>query len=119
MDILKVRDELEKALKDVSARTGVDIKLGAIHYNDITFTASLKGTVHAIGDKSGEQLAYEQGVARKGGKADSFGKTFTMNGKQYKIVAYDSKAKKYPIIARDLNSGVNYKFEIGVTLRAE
>ena len=56
----------------------------------------------------------------EGLEADDFGAVFTtIDGDQYKIVGFKPRSPKYPIIARNIASGKNYKHSVSkvVTLK--
>lgn len=44
----------------------------------------------------------------------SYGQTFVWKGNIYKVIDLNTKAPKYPIVAENINTGVNYRFNTDV-----
>lgn len=106
-----VREELNKAIADVLNKYGMTGEIGSVSYNEAGFHSTLKAQVKDVGNgKSGAQLEYEN-VARKFGiDPKSFGKTFTSQGKTFRIVGINPRARTMPILAIEIATGAEYKF---------
>ena len=104
-----IRTEIDKALAAVAAKHGVEFSLGTIRFSD----TDLRGTLKCVSaDKDAGRKMFERDAFRVGVKKDAYGKTFTSNGKTFRITGINTRAKKYPICAETVNRGDKYKFPV-------
>jgi hypothetical protein len=94
---LKVlRPEIEKALKDLGGRFGIDFSLGRGTYNHSGVNGSLVLEMAARDEasgKSGAQVLFERHAPLFGLKPDDFGREFTHSRKRFKIVGINPNSK--------------------------
>lgn len=114
--IKQMRAEMNQALSKISERYDVAIEIGTIRYSDTGFTAKVEGVVTADPEDL-EKVAKAKFLREIAGdyriREEDFGKKFTENGRQYRIVGFNSRAHRYPVIAENIN-GVKYKFQANV-----
>ena len=113
-----IRADLEAALKAVGQKHNILFKTGAMSYNELYFTMSMKGSfLNAIGStEDADREEFELYCGRFGLTKEMFGKIFTLVGKDYKIVGIRPKARKYQVSAT--NCGKIFIFEASAVLRA-
>lgn len=95
-----LRDELEKELIDLANRLGIRIKVGAGSFTESNVIFKVEC---AVIDQNGEaQSKTAQDFIRWCGEfglaPTDLHRTFTMTGKQYKIVGLRIRSRKYPVL---------------------
>lgn len=106
-----IRDELSKAIADVLNKHGMSGDFVSGNYSEAGFQLTLKAQLKDVGNgKSGAQLEYEIHARKFGIDPKSFGKTFTSQGKTFRIVGINPRARTMPILAIEIATGVEYKF---------
>jgi hypothetical protein len=96
-DATNIRKDIQKALKEVAEKYNAEISLGNIHYGD---DLRVKLVFYK---KSGNRVLTPQLRAYKA-RADDMNlplelldETFTYEGKVYKLIGYNTRARKFPI----------------------
>ena len=96
-----LRGEIAEALKEVSEKFNIDIKLGHITYSATNFSTRL-----SVATKSDdgvaltkEAMAFERNSKWDGIKAEALGETFRFRGEVYTIAGWNTRARKYPVQA--------------------
>jgi hypothetical protein len=99
--IRMIQMDLRAALDEVGKKHGVSIATGALSYNDLYFTVSLKGRfLDANGSTEEADKAIWALYCRKFGlMSEWFGKMVKIGADTYKIVGIAPKARKYPVLA--------------------
>lgn len=105
-----LRSEMQIALNNVANKHGMVVKLG-----NGTFTSNqfwLKVTFQDDDEGSGsfEETNFKQYASMFGLKPSDFGRTFTYNGKRYKVVGIKPQARRFPIVAERQPDGRRFKF---------
>lgn len=110
-----MRHDILDALEAVEKKHGVRFSLGNITFSANDFRTRLEclSTADASGNSvDPDKVKFEKTAYRVGVKKDAYGKTFTSNGKTFRITGVNPRAKKYPIQAVTINRGKRYKFSI-------
>lgn len=109
--IKEIRVDVQNAL-DMVARTyggHIGFKVGGIRYDSNSFRITVNGF-----DKNAGENVYEvewgKYHALYGFAYDELGKTFSRDGDVYAIVGLKKANRKYPIIARKVSNGKEFKF---------
>lgn len=114
-NIAQIRADIDAALKAVAAKHGVDFTLGRIVFNENEFRGKLTGVARGaaglpnVTPGNPEILALAKNTWL-------FGPTFDIT-KEYKhptlgtvkVVGYNSKAHKFPVIIAQVGTGKRYK----------
>lgn len=108
-----LREAVPAVLSEWAKRNGVVVTASG-RTSFTTRNAVLTLQVSAIDDATGvaqtqEVQAYERMCASQGFPSGICGKPFTVAGKAYEIVGWNSRAKAYPLIYRDVDSGKTFK----------
>lgn len=113
----QLRTYLNNTLKSTPNELGVLIECGNIRYSSDQCTVKL--TVTVTGDKSAAQAKkdiakteFENNAIFFNADPKWFGKTFTSDAEEFKIVGLKVKARRYPILAESLRSHQVYKFPV-------
>lgn len=99
----------EKVLEQISI-PGVIVQSNGGRFSEGEYTLKLKFTLESPAENvyTQEQDLYNQ--AAKLYRLKPLGETFTRNGETYKIVGWNNKARKYPVIGKRVLDGAMYKF---------
>lgn len=103
------RADVDAALASVGEKYGVDIKCGNISYGSNHFDTRLNATKKVVNGVSYEQAEFERVCLIYGFDPEDFGKEFEVQGKTYKLIGFNPKARKKPIIAEC--EGTRYVFD--------
>jgi len=108
-----VSSDIEKALKSVAIKYGINIRTGNGKFTKDTF--DLKLNIARV--VSGKVISKEVNDFKKlasiyGLKASDLGRTFSTAGREFRITGLNTKAHKYPIMAECIKSGGSYKFPV-------
>ena len=108
--VKEIAGEMEKLVKSLEEKYNVKIdRSKGIKYNETEFDMSFKVVVNdpkKVEDKSRKE--FEDWARYFGVNPAGFGQTYVSNGKTLKVVGFNSRAPKFPIILEDLN-GAKYK----------
>lgn len=105
----KFREDFQEAVKDLEDKYNISLTPGSIKYTPTSFTMTVKGLI-SDGSVSGEQAEFERICGLFGKKPEDYGKTFVSNGKTFRLVGINPKARKYPFVGLELGTGKRYKF---------
>lgn len=112
MDLKEIRSEIDEAIAAIGEKYGFTASLGMITYNEIGFHSTLTAKIiESPSGKSGAQVEYEMYARKFGIDPTTFGKHFITMDKEYIIVGIAPKARKFPIIAKNVSTGIEFKFE--------
>lgn len=100
------KEDVNKALAEVSEKHGVVIECGSITYSDIDFTMKLSVTKNDGTD--GKRTLFERECRYYGFKPDDYEREFTYAGKKYKLVGFRPKARKNSCSIVNLQDGKTY-----------
>ena len=104
--------EAEQALQALAEKHGVDVSIGSGNFTQNDFSFKVKAAVKSKDGTvlSREAEAFKVNAPLLGLQESDLGRTFTAQGKTFKITGYNTRAKKMPILAEDEN-GRGYKFD--------
>ena len=109
-----IAERAEQALQNVADELGLTLtyKGGKFDPTTGTFAPKFEFSVETAGEsKFAQQVRLlSSNYPNEWLTASDFGATFTAQGKQFKIFAINLKAPKFPIQAKCLTDGKNYKF---------
>ena len=112
-NLRQMNAEIEQAIKDVTKKYGVEVKLGNTRFSGSN--ASTKFELMTISDSGDvmtkEATDFNRYKNYKGIRAN-LGDSFQYGGKTYTIVGYKPRSHKYPILAKCSNDGKTYKLPI-------
>ena len=117
-EVKEIRSIVEKALTKSLKSKGYSVDLGNIRYTDTDIMSKItisKGS-NADADKRSFETDHAYWCGFKIGGKNPAGKTFTSNGSKFKIVRFDSKKRKYPVICTKKSDGKSYKFAVDTIL---
>lgn len=111
--INEIRVDVEKALKEVERKHGIDLSLGSGSFDSSSFTVKLVATILS-GGMSLEETNFKKAVKSVGHiyklTEEDYLKQFDYNGETFEIVGINTRAPKYPILARNILNESTYKF---------
>jgi hypothetical protein len=111
-----LREAMQEALKQVETDVGVSINIGSISYNDNT--ASVKVEVADVNENgevyNKEAEDYKKYASSYGLDPASLGKSFCHGGKIFIVTGLSTRKRKYPVMAKDAQTGKKYKFPTDV-----
>lgn len=111
-----IRADIDRALAAVGAKHGIGLKIGNIRFTNDTFSTKLEAVV-LTADTATEDVTFAKYAADYKRYAPLYGYPIallnsgqvTHAGKSYTILGYNSRGKRYPIIARNVADGKIYK----------
>ena len=103
------RKDFEDAVVGLEQKYGLTLSLGKITYSDTEFRTPLTAT-KVIEGKTSEQVQFEEHASLFGLKPEDFGKTFTVDGKEYKLIGLCPSAPKWPVVGQRVD-GERFKFK--------
>jgi hypothetical protein len=107
-----LRSDLNKALEAVTKKHGITIDIGTMRYSDDDVKVSLDmRTVKAGEEGMSRSEADYKAACVFNPTLPKYGSRFTSRGKVYTICGYSSRARKYPVLAKNAN-GTTYKFTV-------
>jgi len=107
----RFRLEYNEALKDLAERFQVNIKMEKIIYDTIEFHFRTIVTPKSIGGKSYDQVNFEKNCWMYNLEKTDFGKPFNHQIGSFRICGIDSKKSKYPILAKNIQTGKIARFQ--------
>jgi hypothetical protein len=110
-----LRSDLEKALAAVAKKHDLEFEIGAIRFNEAEASMTLKTKVKGAVTK--EQAIYEFEASMR--NLPAFGATILAEGEEYKILGWNSRAKKFPITALEIKSNKKYKLTVDMVANAQ
>ena len=112
-----LRDDINAALAAVAEKHGIKIGAGSARYLDTTATFKLECVASGAGtgdenasariDKFADAFKRYAPIYFKGLTMDA---TYRIGSADYKIVGYNSRAREYPLLLKEVKSNKVYKF---------
>lgn len=106
--IKNIQDKIKLAIKKIADEEKVSIEFGTVR-----FTAAYYATTMTVKTKEKSESidkAFKAVCSRLGFTQNIMGMQFEGTNGIYEIVDIQTKNRKYPIIAKSISTGVNYKF---------
>lgn len=102
------REDVQKALAEVADKHGVDIKCGKINYSAYNFTMQLDVTKNDE-NTDGKKAIFAQLCRVYGFEPSDYEREFTLNGRKFKLVGFNTKSPKNCCSIVDVFDGHTYK----------
>ena len=126
-----ISQEATAALQAVAAKYGLSVMAGSGSFSPAAFTpkftfspmvavtAAPQGTVPYVtaGSASSIPADFANKAALVGLQASDYGRTFTSQGKTFKITGINLKAHKFPILGTEIRTGKTFKFHADNVVR--
>ena len=113
-NIKDVRDDLTNDLMELGKKYGMTFQMGNIRYSTdqmkFTLTAYVNSQHTNTEKVDVNKVEFTKNAILYGLNAEDFGKEFIVAGKTYVICGLKPKARKYPILGADYQTGKVYKF---------
>ncbi len=113
--VRRVLDECREALESVAEKNGVTLVRKHCTYGQREMPVSFKLLIPEL-NESGEaidpaQTEFRENAWKVGLKQDDWGKRFNFGPDTFAICGIKPRAKKYPLLGRNVVTGKVYKFE--------
>lgn len=107
-----IRREMEAALKPVAEQFGVQIKYLGGRFNDSNFETRFEVAVKDSDGRAVTRMAlhFKQCAVLYGFAPEDLGRKFRHAGVPFEIIGLNPDAPKYPIIAKRVRDGKQYRF---------
>jgi len=109
--LVTLRAELNDALATVLEKHGLSATLGNMRYGDTHFHCKLEVSCGSSDETDRNEFARH--AFAYGLTGDDYGKSFTHDGKSFRIVGFKPRSPKFPIIAENMD-GKRFKFQASV-----
>ena len=118
-NLLEIRVAMNIALGYVEKKFGIVIEVGGASYgqHDATFKVKLS-ILDEAGDSKADKSNFMSYALHRGFDTADFGRDFTSKGRQFKIVGWNRRARKYPVIVKEIATGDAWHFSVSAILRA-
>jgi hypothetical protein len=109
--VKRIQAKLKSFISEIEKEENVKIDFNSIRYNSAYYTTSMKVTTL---EKSEKVTSVFESICRGLGFTQNIiGMKFQGKNGIYEIVDIKTRNRKYPIIVKDLTSGVMYKYTSG------
>lgn len=108
-----LRKDISDMLSVIAKKHNITLSIGNISFSATEFHTKLTGKTNGfgvIGNDKVKDSKFEYGILKLGLPKNIIGKSFTSNNKKYIITEIAPNRPKYPIIAKSLADGKQYKF---------
>lgn len=105
----KLRRDINTALDAVAASHNGEFKVGNIKYDDNSAKIELTFLINGEDGETAEQLEFNKYARAYGFDPVDYGKTLFVDGVPYQFVGFLPKARKYPCLLRNANTGREIK----------
>lgn len=106
--IKSIQDKIKKAISKIEEEENVSIEFSSIRFNVAHYTTQM--TVKTKDKSESVDKAFKSMCVRLGFTQNIIGMQFHGTNGIYEIVDIKTKNRKYPIIAKSLDTNVSYKF---------
>ena len=108
-----IRAEVMAAVAAVMHKYDLSATYKGGRFSNERFSVNLDLDVLAVAS-SGEEMpaSFPKDAARVGLPSDSYGKLFKLRGTLYKITGIKTRNRKYPVLAKNLLDGKQYKLPV-------
>ena len=105
--VRQIAEEAREALQAVAEAHGMTVKVGGGSYDPTIGTFKPK-VEFSLGDA--ERLEFERNAPFYGFQAEDYGRQFMNPNGTFKIVGFNNRAPKRPILAEHVTTGRRYRF---------
>jgi len=119
-NLKEIRADIDEALVGVGEKYGIELSAKNASFTPNTCTFKLElGVVGSDGVTSSKEAeSYKVNAGLFGLDPNWLGETFTANGKTFKVIGLNTRAKKYPVVVQEVGSDGRYKFSAEGVVRA-
>jgi hypothetical protein len=108
--IRKLRVEMDEVLKTLADKYGIQIKAGNATFSENLVTLKVDCSIlkdgKAVTKEAEAFLAYAKII---GLDPSDLGREFSLNNKTYKVLGFQPRKEKFPMICEDTKSGKMYR----------
>lgn len=111
-NLKRFRSDFKAAVAELEAESGISLDLGNISFDADQFTTKLTVTIIAEGENPRvaiQKKSLNDFGIRYGLTDADHERRFNFNGKSFAIIGVKSRRQKYPIIAREISTGREFK----------
>lgn len=108
-DLAVYRKAINEALAPVGQEYGLEFSCGNAEFNDYSFVFKLNGIVKSK-EVNGEKEMFKQRAVIYGFSPDDYGREFISNGKQYRFIGFNDKARVNCCITLCLEDNKKYVY---------
>jgi len=112
-----VRRELEVVLRKYGIASGTDFKVGRITYNKNSFKTSIECFSTEETGAGAEESMFARDCKKFGIPADWYNSICNFNGEKYRIIAVNTRARKYPLEMKHIGTGKGIKTTVDHAFR--
>lgn len=110
--IRDLRDELNAAVAKVGEKHNLAIRFENAKYDDSSIDFNVKTVVLGEGETNMEEALFRQYAPLFGFREKDYGKVFFYGENKFKLIGFNPKARKYPVLARDISNDTCYKLPL-------
>jgi hypothetical protein len=105
----KVEEDIEDALRSIGEKYDINIeRTGRITYTNQSFTMKLEATLKGGHSMEEDEYNYRQSIH----SLPDLHSVVDIAGRRLKMLGFNRRAKKYPVVCEDINNGKKYKLTI-------
>jgi len=106
-----MRVEMTKALDKIGKEFGLAFEIGRITFDHNSFKASVEGALTSTPGESKLAIDFRKNCFKYGLKETDLGSVFkNASLERFEIIGAKPRNRKYPIIAKKVSNGKEYKF---------
>ena len=103
------REDFKTNVAKLEDKYKLNISIGNITYDDISFRTKMKCTLSTV---DVQKMEFEKYCDRYGFSAADYLRPFSFHGEDYILTGFNVNAKSYPAIATRIKTGERYTFRI-------
>ena len=103
---------MNDVLSEIADKYGLSIAIKGASYSDAECTFRFKAVVDTPADGVVTKEVADYNMNARIHSLPPINSVFTANGSKFRIVGWNSRARKYPINAKAVGSGAMYKFPL-------
>jgi hypothetical protein len=108
--IKSVQDKIKAAIAQIEKDEQVKIEFGSCRYNSAYYNTTMKITTLVKSEKVSD--VFESISKRFGFTQNIIGMQFNSKNGVYEIIDIKTRSRKYPIIAKSLSTGQQFKYSV-------
>jgi len=108
--IKSVQDKIKAAIDQIEKDEQVKIEFGSCRYNSAYYNTTMKVTTLVKSEKVSD--VFESISKRFGFTQNIIGMQFNSKNGVYEIIDIKTRSRKYPIIAKSLSTGQQFKYSV-------
>lgn len=109
INFTKFRQDFVSAVADLEKKYNIDISIGNITYDDISFHTKMKCTLNTV---DVQKLEFEKYCGMHGFTKTDYLRPFIFKGENYILTGFNPNASKYKALATRIKTGDQYSFII-------